>query len=78
MNINRNNFEEFCLLYLDNELSAGERVELESFVAVNPDLAAELELMQQLKLSPEANFNGFGDKISLFRSSALENTSIDA
>jgi len=78
MNINRNNFEEFCLLYLDNELSAAERVELESFVALNPDLASELELMQQLKLSPEANFNGFGDKSSLFRSSAMENTSIDA
>jgi len=78
MNINRNNFEEFCLLYLDNELSPAERVELEAFVAINPDLASELELMQQLKLSPETNFTGFADKSSLFRSSALENTSINA
>ena len=76
MNINRNNFEEFCLLYLDGELSQAERQELESFVAANPDLAMELDLLQQLKLKPETDAPVSFDKSSLFRSSALENEAI--
>ena len=76
MNINRNNFEEFCLLYLDGELSQTERQELEAFVAVNPDLAVELDLLRQLKLKPEAEAPVFFDKTSLFRSSAMENEAI--
>lgn len=78
MNVNRNNFEEFCLLYLDNELSNEERLELEAFVVENPDLAVELELLQQLKLGLPDEAPMLEDKSMLLRSSAFERKSINA
>ncbi len=52
MNINRDNYEEYFLLYIDRELSADEQQVLESFVRRNPDLEKELERLKQTVAPP--------------------------
>jgi type II secretory pathway pseudopilin PulG len=53
MNINRYNYEEFFLLYVDNELTKAERLEVEAFVDANTDLREELNILNELKLKPD-------------------------
>ena len=70
MNINRDNYETFFLLYVDNELSAPERNALELFIQDNADLQEELEMLQQSTIEPEPII--FKGKSSLFKTEKLE------
>lgn len=53
MNINRHNYEEYFILYLDNELSSDQRRGVEEFARLHPDLQEELELLRQTKFTPD-------------------------
>ena len=55
-NINRNNYEEFFIDFLDGKLSANELCELESFLLANPDLGEELEGMEKISVLPVAEY----------------------
>ncbi len=66
MEINRQTYESFFLLYVDNELSAEQRQELEQFLEENPDLKPELEMLMDTVLVPDEEV-GFGDKERLLR-----------
>lgn len=66
MNINRNNYEEFFLLYADNELPADQRRAVEDFVEQNPDLKEELNLLNELRLEPDTTIF-FDNKESLLQ-----------
>jgi hypothetical protein len=55
MNINRHNYEEYFILYMDNELGSDERRLVEAFIDKNVDLKEELELLMQYKLVPDTN-----------------------
>jgi hypothetical protein len=49
--INRHNYEEFFLLYVDNELNADDQTAVENFAKQNPDLAKEFKMLQQTILT---------------------------
>lgn len=68
--INRHNYEEYFLLSVDGELPAAAQEALEQFVRENPDLAVELEGLQQTILSADAMVP-FEDKEILWRTTSL-------
>jgi hypothetical protein len=65
MEINRNNYETFFLLYLDRELNPSEMSEVEKFVNDNADLQKEFSLLRQTVLIPVET--EFDQKELLFR-----------
>jgi len=65
MEINRNNYETFFLLYLDRELNPLERQDVEKFLGENADLQKEFLLLQQTILTPAETV--FEQKELLFR-----------
>lgn len=66
MNINRNNYETFFLLYVDGEMSPQEMLEVDAFCQKHPDLADELQLLMDTRLSPEADI-AFENKAALLK-----------
>jgi hypothetical protein len=66
MNITRNNYEEYFILYMDNELTSEDRRQVELFVEGNPDLQEELNLLKQTQLVPDSSFV-FADKEQLLK-----------
>jgi hypothetical protein len=71
MDINRHNYEEFFLLYIDKELNAGERKAVEQFIQENPDLREELEMLKQSVFTPEKNLIFTNKQALLHPSSSL-------
>jgi len=65
MEINRNNYETFFLLYLDRELNPSEMSEVERFVNENADLHKEFSLLRKTILVPAQTV--FDQKELLFR-----------
>jgi anti-sigma factor RsiW len=61
------NYEEFFILYLDNELSAARRQEVEAFLLAHPELEGEMEALRATLLEPEEPVSF--DKQSLFAAS---------
>jgi len=53
MNIDRHNYEDYFLLYVDNELSIDQKKRVELFIKENPDLEEELVMLGQSKLVPD-------------------------
>ena len=52
--INRDNFEMYCMLYADGELSPADIQAFDTFLENNPDLLSEWQQWQQLKLHEDA------------------------
>jgi len=67
MNINRNNYEEFFLLYVDGELTPQQKQLVDEFVQGNPDLQQELDMLNDAVLQID-NELFFGNKASLYKS----------
>ena len=65
--ITRDNYQEFFLLYIDDELSAADRLVVEEWVTANPDYREEWESLLQCRVFPEEEMV-FRDKKTLLRS----------
>ena len=66
MNINRQHYQTYFLLYVDQELSAADRKAVEDFVRQHQDLAAELQALEDTRLQPDPRIR-FDHKKSLLR-----------
>jgi hypothetical protein len=53
--IDRHNYEEYFIQYMDNELSSEDRRQVEAFVQKHPDLKEELDILLQYKLEPDTS-----------------------
>src|SRR4029079_16297052 len=74
MNIDRHNYEEYFLLYIDNELSVDQKKQVELFVQENPDLEEELVMLKQSRLIPD-NSIVFDKKHLLMKEGNVQDTS---
>lgn len=63
--ININNYEEYMIDYLEDNLSSSLRFEMEAFLAINPDILDEIKDLKEIRL-PEENIK-YLDKESLYK-----------
>ena len=70
MKINIHNYETYFLYYIDNELTAAEKIELEIFLKQYPNYASEMALLKKAILMPEEII--YEDKALLYRHQAME------
>jgi cytoskeletal protein RodZ len=66
MDINRNNYEEYFLLYADDELTDSEKAQVLMFLKENKDLEAEFRMIHQTILKPDTSI-GLTDKSFLLK-----------
>lgn len=69
--ITRDNYEEYFLMYVDDELTPQEKSMVEAFVQFHPELQAELDMLMGTRLEPE--MLSFGNKDSLLAASMANN-----
>ncbi len=69
MNISRDNYEEYFLLYADDELSDSEKAEVLIFVKNNKDLEDEFRMIHHTILKPDVNMK-LNNKSFLLRSAS--------
>jgi len=65
MHLNESTYETIFLLYIDNELSPKERLEVEAFIADNPSYALEMEALQATVLSSDKIQYPFKENLKL-------------
>jgi hypothetical protein len=65
MQLNESTYETIFLLYIDNELSPKERLEVETFIADNPSYALEMEALQATVLSSDKIQYPFKENLKL-------------
>jgi hypothetical protein len=70
MKVNESTYENYFLLYIDNELTAAEKAAVEIFVLTNPLYAAILNELQQTKL--EVTDEVYEDKALLYKFDEME------
>jgi len=70
MNINRDNYEEFFILYGDNELGSEDKIRVERFVQENPDLQSEFSALNQVRFTPDEEIT-FDQKELLLQTSGI-------
>jgi hypothetical protein len=63
--ITRDNYEEFFLLYIDNELSVADREAVERFIAHHPDLQEDWKVLLHCRLLPDEQLI-FPDREALY------------
>ncbi len=68
--INLSNYEEWLVLYMDNEMSLAQRNSMEQFMAANPSIQKEVDLMLRTQLQPETIV--FANKEVLYRKEEKE------
>jgi hypothetical protein len=70
MKVNESTYENYFLLYIDNELTATEKAVVDSFVLTNPTYAAIFNKLQQTKLTVTNEI--YEDKVLLYRFDEME------